>query len=83
MVQEIYNRVERNILMGNKDQIYKVIKWILRLILYIMIVIIIFDFTQRTKISSDINMLEHDLMILIHVLLLGVITYWLVHHKEM
>ncbi len=83
MVQEVYNRVERNILMGNKDQIYKVIKWILRLILYIMIVIIIFDFTQRTKISSDINMLEHDLMILIHVLLLGVITYWLVHHKEM
>ncbi len=83
MVQEVYNRVERNILMGNKDQIYKVIKWILRLMLYIMIVIIIFDFTQRTKISSDINMLEHDLMILIHVLLLGVITYWLVHHKEM
>jgi hypothetical protein len=83
MVQEVYNRVERNILMGNKDQIYKVIKWILRLMLYIMIVIIIFDFTQRTKISSDINMLEYDLMILIHVLLLGVITYWLVHHKEM
>ncbi len=83
MVQEVYNRVERNILMGNKDQIYKVFKWILRLMLYIMIVIIIFDFTQRTTISSDINMLEHDLMILIHVLLLGVITYWLIHHKEM
>ena len=69
--------------MGNKDQTYKVFKWILRLMLYIMIVIIIFDFTQRTTVSSDINMLEHDLMILIHVLLLGVITYWLVHHKEM
>ena len=69
--------------MGNKDQIYKVFKWILRLMLYIMIVIIIFDFTQKTTVSSDINMLEHDLMILIHVLLLGVITYWLVHHKEM
>lgn len=69
--------------MGNKDQIYKVLKWILRLMLYIMIVIIIFDFTQRTTVSSDINILEHDFMILIHVLLLGVITYWLVHHKEM
>ncbi|MDF2484846.1 MAG: hypothetical protein K0S47_4685 [Herbinix sp.] len=66
--------------MHNKEQVFKVLKWILRFFIYIMIIIIIFDFTN---LPSGSSVLEHNIKILIHVLVLGIATYGLVHFKEL
>lgn len=64
--------------MDNKEQLFRVIKWVLRFLLYTMIVVVIYDYTQRDYITLD-----GDITILIHVLLTGIIMYALVHHREM
>jgi hypothetical protein len=77
------NFIRRIIMNNNTEQILKVVKWTLRAFIFAMIIIIINDFSTSLNIPSDIGSIKHSIVTLLHVLILGLLTYGLVHYKEL